>query len=234
MKAAAAAINDLPILYTFRRCPYAIRARMALAHAGVAIQLREVLLRDKPQAMLDASAKGTVPVLVLPHGEVIDESLDVMRWAQTQTQTQTQTEAPWPAPDDAAERLITENDGPFKEWLDKYKYADRHPEHPAPWYRAQAEPFLARLDQALKHQPWLAGATPGFVDVAVFPFIRQFAGVDRAWFDQSQYLALRAWLQRWLDSELFSGVMAKHPMWSPGDARVIWGDYQGVAVEVRQ
>ena len=127
MKAGAAATNDLPILYTFRRCPYAIRARMALAHAGVAVELREVLLKDKPQAMLDASMKGTVPVLVLPDGEVIDESLDVMRWAQAQA------DAPWRAPDDEAQKLIADNDGPFKAWLDKYKYADRHPEHTAYW-----------------------------------------------------------------------------------------------------
>ena len=213
--AANADISTLPVLYSFRRCPYAIRARMALAHAGIAVELREVLLKNKPQAMLDASTKGTVPVLVLPDGEVIDESLDVMRWAQAQAQTQ--TEAPWPAPDDNAERLIAENDGPFKTWLDQYKYANRHPEHTAEWYRAQAMPFLGQLDQLLMQQPWLAGDSQGFVDVAIFPFVRQFAGVDGYWFDQCEYGALRTWLKRWVESPLFLSVMTKYAVWTPGD-----------------
>ena len=114
---------DLPVLYSFRRCPYAIRARMALAVAGMAVELREVLLRDKPEAMLEVSAKGTVPVLQLPDGWVIDESLEVMDWALTQNDPED-----WADTCADTEALIAYCDGPFKGWLDKYKYADRHPE----------------------------------------------------------------------------------------------------------
>ncbi|WP_439105885.1 glutathione S-transferase [Congregibacter sp.] len=210
--------SGLPLLYSFRRCPYAIRARMTLAYAGVKVELREVLLKDKPAAMLAASEKGTVPVLVLPGGRVIDESIDVMRWALEQADPQD-----WLTTDLLEDRddLLSENDGAFKSLLDRYKYADRYPEHSAQWYRDQANGFLVKLDLRLEKTAWLAGAEKGFVDVAIFPFIRQFAGVDRGWFDQSPYPHLRCWLDTHLDSPLFKAVMQKYPRWTPEQAGVI-------------
>lgn len=202
-----------PILYSFRRCPYAIRARMALAYAGTSVELREVLLRDKPEAMLRASAKGTVPVLVLPDDTVIDESLDVMHWALQQHDPQDWLSS---ATSDEVRALIAENDGPFKHWLDRYKYADRYPDHPAGWYRDQALPFLVLIDSWLQEWQWLGGDSMGFGDVALFPFLRQFASVDRPWFDEAAPKGLREWLRTMLESRLFLGVMDKYPVWRSG------------------
>lgn len=210
---------DRPVLYSFRRCPYAIRARIAIAYAGVEVTLREVLLRDKPSEMLSVSAKGTVPVLVLPDGEVIDESIDVMHWALDQGDPD-QWLTPSPVQDAAS--WIAANDGPFKHWLDRYKYADRHPEQSASWYRDQAGAHLARLDEALNHNPWLHGEKMGLVDVAVFPFVRQFAMVDYDWFARSPYPALGQWLERWLQMPLFLGVMHKYPRWTAEQVPVIF------------
>lgn len=202
--------TTLPILYSFRRCPFAIRARMALHYAGVTLELREVLLRNKPPAMLLASAKATVPVLVLPDGRVIDESVDIMRWALESND-----------PDDwwrneltkASLALIHQCDFEFKTHLDHYKYADRHPEKPAMFYREQAEGFLAGLEQKLTQNRFLLDDHLTFTDVAIFPFIRQFAMVDKTWFDQAPYPGLQFWLQSLLDSVLFTNVMTKYPPW---------------------
>lgn len=202
--------RELPILYSFRRCPYAIRARLALAHRGITVELREVLLRDKPKAMLAASAKGTVPVLLLPQGRVLDESLEVMRWALTQV-----PEGAWNPPSADQERFIAQNDGAFKYFLDRYKYADRYPTHPQDWYRDQAAPHLTALDQQLENSPFLCGDAPGFVDAALMPFLRQFAMVDPSWFAASPYTSLQRWLQDLLDSALFASVMLKFPPWHP-------------------
>lgn len=201
---------DLPVLYSFRRCPYAIRARMALTVAGMAVELREVLLRDKPAAMLEVSAKGTVPVLLLPDGRVIDESLEVMDWALTQNDPEA-----WADTSADTEALIAYCDGPFKGWLDKYKYADRHPEQSQGAYRQRAEEFLALLEQRLADREFLGGERVTRGDVAVFPFVRQFAGVDPAWWRGAPYPKLRRWLEFWLASETFTAVMAKHPLWRP-------------------
>jgi glutathione S-transferase len=199
-----------PVLYSFRRCPYAIRARMALNYAGVALELREVLLRDKPPSMLKASAKGTVPVMLLPDGTVIDESVDVMRWALAQhdpdhwwneaLKTETNT-------------LLEENDYIFKKHLDQYKYSDRHPEQPQSFYRARAEKFLKQLEQRLRQHQHLVNRRITFADVAIFPFVRQFAFVDKTWFDQAPYPLLQSWLCSFLDSALFLSVMTKYPTW---------------------
>ena len=199
-----------PILYSFRRCPYAIRARMALNYAGIAVELREVLLRDKPFSMLQASAKGTVPVLVLPGDRVIDESAEVMRWALDQQDPQR-----WWRNDlaNATNALVEENDFVFKKHLDHYKYADRHPEQTAIFYRTAAEEFLQKLEQRLVRRHFLMDSDLSFADVAIFPFIRQFAFVDKAWFDQTSYPKLQAWLQSFLDSDLFLSVMKKFPTW---------------------
>lgn len=183
---------------------------MALNYAGITVELREVLLRDKPGSMLQASAKGTVPVLVIPGGRVIDESADVMRWALDQ-----QDPEQWWRNDLANETnaLVEENDFVFKKHLDHYKYADRHPEQPAIFYRTAAERFLQQLEQKLTRRRFLMGSDLTFADVAIFPFIRQFAFVDKAWFDQAPYPSLQAWLQSFLDSDLFLNVMKKFPTW---------------------
>lgn len=185
---------------------------MAVAYAGVEVELREVVLKHKPEQMLQVSAKGTVPVLVLRDGTVIDESIDVMRWALDHADREH-----WrsPAAIDTAGKWIADNDGPFKHWLDRYKYADRHPEHPQDWYRDQASSHLLALETALATHPWLHGDQRGLADVALFPFIRQFAFVDLDWFASSPYPALRAWLNRWLEDPLFLGIMDKYPRWEP-------------------
>ncbi len=205
------------MLYSFRRCPYAIRARMLLLYAGVRVELREILLRDKPPEMLQASGKGTVPVLVLPDGRVIDESLDVMRWALEQGNPEA-----WepPHPGSPGARMIESNDGAFKHWLDRYKYADRHPEHSRAWYREQCTAHLETLEQHLTGQPWLSGESRGFTDVALFPFLRQFSMVDAAWFDACPYPQLRSWLKRLLGDFLFTGAMGKYERWQSGNPPV--------------
>ena len=202
---------ELPILYSFRRCPYAMRARMAIAASGVTVSLREVLLRDKPPELLAASSKATVPVLVLPDGEVIDESLDIMRWALKANDPQG-----WLKVADTESEWIQACDGEFKHWLDRYKYADRHPEHSATVYRANAEQFLSQVESALSDARWLRGEGASAIDVAVFPFIRQLAGVESDWWADAPYPCTRRWLERWLQSELFSTIMAKYPRWEAG------------------
>lgn len=197
-----------PLLYTFRRCPYAIRARLALAQAGVAVRTVEVDLKHKPAALLAVSPQATVPVLVLPGGQVLTESLDIMRWALAQHDAAGWLLAHQPERD---EILIKTTDTAFKHWLDRYKYAERHPGQTREHYRQQAvDCLIAPLDQALSTDGlWLGGAQPVLADAAIFPFVRQFAAVDPAWWANSPFPATRAWLQSWLGSELFAGVMRK-------------------------
>ena len=204
-------MTELPVLYSFRRCPYAMRARMAIAESGVQVSLREVLLKDKPPELLSASSKATVPVLVLTDGGVIEESLDVMQWALKIHDPQH-----WLKSADFDSDWIQACDGEFKHWLDRYKYADRYPEHPATFYREKAEAFLASVEAALSASAWLTGDAPRLVDVAVFPFIRQFAGVDPAWWQAAPYPYTQLWLDGWLNSVLFSTIMAKYPRWESG------------------
>ena len=199
----------LPLLYSFRRCPYAIRARMALRYAGQPHGLVEVALRDKPAALLAISPAATVPVLQLPDGRVLLHSLDIMLWALHQHD-----------PDDwlgrhgaAGADWVRRNDEVFKPLLDRYKYPQRHPGQTQAVYRAQAvEALIAPLDRALREQPWLAGARQGLADVALLPFVRQFAQVDLVWFQAQALPALQAWLQAQLGDALFTDVMAKAPL----------------------
>ncbi|AOY00721.1 glutathione S-transferase [Jeongeupia sp. USM3] len=193
-----------PLLYTFRRCPYAMRARLAISASGVDVEQYEVVLRDKPAALLAASPKGTVPVLCLPDGRVIEQSLDIMLWALAINDP-----LHWLAGRADALALIADNDGGFKQDLDRYKYAERFPEHPASHYRQRGERFLARLEALLTQRAHLGGAQAGLADAALLPFVRQFAHVDRAWFYASPYPRLIAWLDGWLASLLFATVMQK-------------------------
>ncbi len=204
-------MNDLPVLYSFRRCPYAIRARMAVAAAGIEVTIREVLLRDKPPELIAASAKATVPVLVLSDGNVIDESLEVMGWALAQRDP-----LGWLSGEGLSSDWIQACDGEFKYWLDRYKYADRHPEHTVQQHRRKAEVFLRKIEDRLTEFSWLVGEAPSVADVALFPFVRQFAGIDPAWWQGAPYPATRIWLAQWLDGPLFSMVMTKYLRWERG------------------
>jgi glutathione S-transferase len=206
---------DLPILYSFRRCPYAMRARMAVAISGVRVELREVVLRDKPPELIEASAKATVPVLVLPDGAVIDESLDIVRWALGHKDPEN-----WLA---ASEQdLIQQNDGSFKAALDRYKYPHRYGLESETSHRDEGLVALAELDARLQNHSYLCGETRGLTDIAIFPFIRQFAATNQAWFDAQPLPALHRWLSQQLSSDIFASIMLRYPQWYAGDAPTIF------------
>lgn len=196
-------------LYSFRRCPYAMRARLAIAYSGQSVQLREIILKEKPAEMLALSSKGTVPVLALQSGEVLDESLDIMGWALSLNDPDQ-----WLSENIHKQlALIDENDFEFKGWLDRYKYADRFPEYDERYYREQCEDFLVQLEQRLSKSKYLFSNKISLADIAIFPFIRQFAAVDQAWFEQSPYPHLQKWLDNRLNDALFKSVMHKYPTW---------------------
>lgn len=209
--------SALPILYSFRRCPYAMRARLALCKAGIQAELREVVLKDKPATMLEISPKGTVPVLYTPQRQVIDESLDVMFWALNQHDPDHWWQTLSEQQKQLTLSLIETNDGEFKQALDRYKYADRHPERSQQDYRKDGEKFLQRLEQHLDDHGALVCEHISLADIAIMPFVRQFAFVDKAWFDVAPYPELRRWLEGFLDSVLFQRVMSKYPQWHAGD-----------------
>ncbi|WP_298769527.1 glutathione S-transferase [uncultured Shewanella sp.] len=201
-----------PILYSFRRCPYAMRARLGILLSHCSVSLREIILKNKPGSMLKASPKGTVPVLILPNNQVIDESLDIMRWALEQGDpykvlptNQRQEQLTF--------ALIEQNDTTFKSWLDKYKYADRYPDYSATYYREQAETFISTLEEKLTNNKQLLGDSASLADYAIFPFVRQFAHVDIDWFNQAPYPNTRQWLTHHKESPLFFNIMKKYPLW---------------------
>ena len=204
-----------PILYSFRRCPYAMRARMALLASGTVCELREIVLRGKPQELFAASPKGTVPVLVLPNGTVIEESLDIMLWALERNDPEH-----WLTPEhgelDDMRQLIAQCDGDFKFHLDRYKYPNRYDHVDALEHRAAGADFLLMLESRLAHWPYIFGSRPALADIAIFPFVRQFAQTDQAWFDAHPWPHLIRWLSTLLDSALFSSVMHKFNPWEPG------------------
>lgn len=205
---------ERPILYSFRRCPYAMRARLALLASATVCEIREVKLSAKPPEMVGISPKATVPVLQLPDGRVIDESLDIMRWALARNDPDG-----WLTRDDAA--LITANDGPFKHHLDRYKYADRHNTDPAE-HRAAALDLLRPLDARLQVAPYLCGNATGLIDAALMPFVRQFAETDRAWFDALPLPGLQAWLARLTASPTFDAAMVRLAPWKSGDPPILF------------
>lgn len=217
----------LTVLYSFRRCPYAMRARLSLLASGERCELREVLLRDKPSEMLDASPKGTVPVLVQHDGTVIDESLDIMLWALRRNDP-----AGWLRPSqgtlDESLALVSECDGDFKSQLDRYKYPGRgaapSDASDGATHRDRAVPFIHRLEDRLASSGHSAGQAPAHLagtkaslaDAALMPFIRQFAAVDPTWFALQPWPRLRTWLERWADSALLMQAMHRYPRWSAG------------------
>ena len=212
---------EYPILYSFRRCPYAMRARLGLSVAGVTVRLREVALKHKPAALLQISPKATVPVLVLADIEVIHESLDILLLALAQNDP-----AGWLSTDGQEmalmAALVAENDQVFKGHLDRYKYAGRDAIEEAHAARDQCEVFLFQLDKRLGRGPYLFGERPSYVDMAILPFVRQFAHVDLAWFHTRPYSALIRWLDGLLAGDLFAGVMTKYPPWQPQDPDTLW------------
>lgn len=227
----------LPVLYSFRRCPYAMRARLALLVSGQRCELREVVLRAKPAALLAVSPKGTVPVLVQTDGRVIEQSLDIMRWALSLNDP-----GQWLQPEQdgqaAMMRLVAECDGAFKTQLDRYKYPSRYATEVAAfadsgrafaefpniadsalafslWHRRQATLFLDGLEQRLQRAPWLFGQRASLADMAIAPFVRQFAQHDEAWFQSQPWPGLQAWLEAIVAGEAFAAIMLKVPAWQP-------------------
>ncbi|WP_349276366.1 glutathione S-transferase [Polaromonas hydrogenivorans] len=218
--------QPLPVLYSFRRCPYAMRARMAIAVSGQRCELREVLLKNKPPEMLSASPKATVPVLVLTDGTVIEQSLEIMLWALAQNDPQG-----WLASDgaglEAQQALIAVNDGAFKQHLDRYKYPSRYPHEHAgheqefvQMHRLGAAGWLLELEGRLLRHLWLFGPAASLADIAILPFVRQFAHTDAAWFAAQPWAHLAGWLARWESGALFAQVMEKYPPWQAGLAPV--------------
>lgn len=217
-RAVPATDGALPVLYSFRRCPFAMRARLALLAAGQRVELREILLRDKPAAMLEASPKGTVPVLVRPDGSVLEESLDIMRAALAANDPQGWLDMPG-----EGHALIAACDGPFKTGLDRYKYASRHPEDDPTAAREAAATFLHDLEGRLAATGgWLFGPAPRLADMATLTFVRQYAMVDRPWFDAQPWPNVIAWLERFLASDAFAAIMIRPAPWAPGDAPLIF------------
>ncbi|MQY42499.1 glutathione S-transferase [Epibacterium sp. SM1969] len=206
------------VLYSFRRCPYAMRARLGLKAAGQTVELREVVLRDKPAPFLAASPSGTVPCLVtsdlVAPGQVIDESFDIMEWALAQSDPEGWLKMP-----EAGYDWIKRCDGPFKHALDRTKYATRYPDEDPEAHRQEANAYLsalnAQIDDWIFDQPTLA-------DFAILPFVRQFAFIDKARFDAEDWPALQGWLGRFLTSNRFADVMKKYPQWHEGDAPTLF------------
>ena len=204
-----------PVLYSFRRCPYCMRAHMALKYVNLKIILREVELSDLPKEVLAVSPHGTVPSLIISEGEFMDESWDIVKWAIQQNDPDN-----WLGKNNEylqdAEMLVETNDFSFKEDLDHYKYADRYPEHPMEYYRQRGEEFLEELEEMLEQNIFLLAGKITIADISVFPFIRQFAMVDKEWFDQAAYPRLQRWLDFMLDSEWFHEAFKKHEIWKSG------------------
>lgn len=198
-----------PVLYSYRRCPYAMRARMALKYADIQVEHREIDFRNKPQSMLLVSPKGTVPVLCVD-GIILDQSLDIMHWALDRSDPDG-----WKQVDNAVSQAwIEKNDGPFKVLLDQYKYPNRFPDlNEGDVLNSAIDLMLKPMEKALQSSDYLLGNKISWVDVAIFPFIRQFAAVNPKRFEELPFTSINAWLNQHLESDLFNSVMDKHPTW---------------------
>lgn len=209
----------LELLYSFRRCPYAMRARLGIAFAGLTVELREIVLRNKPAHMLEISPKGTVPVLLLTDGTVIEESIEILEWALDQQDPQYLLDVNL----GQADALVQRNDNEFKHWLDRYKYSDRYPEQSQLEYRQQGEQFLKALEELLAQNTYLFGSNISKADIAIMPFVRQFAHVDREEFYALPYPKVQQWLRNWLEHPVFLKIMKKYQPWQEGDELVVFG-----------
>ncbi len=219
--------KNLPVLWSFRRCPYAMRARLAIKISGVAVHLREIILRDKPAAFINDSPSATVPALKLCDAQtgknlVIDESIDIMHWALAQNDPDDWRAPLNRTPEDAKTFLIN-LDGGFKTNLDRYKYASRfgESEEQAIAHRQKGAKFLQNIDDRLRHAPHLSGDKAGFLDFAALPFIRQFRNTDTYWFDAQDWPHLKPWLERFINSPLFASIMEKYKPWQENEEKDI-------------
>ena len=208
-----------PCLYSFRRCPYAMRARLGLLFAELQVELREITLKNKPPQMLAISPKGTVPVLQLLDGTVIEESREIMIWALEQQDPQGLLDKKTLQ---QSCDLMDKNDNEFKYWLDRYKYADRHTDMTQTEYRQKGEVFLQVLEELLTNNPYLLGTSVTVADIGIMPFVRQFAHVDRDVFYDLPYPNLQRWLEDWLEHPLFVQTMTKFQPWQDGDEMVVF------------
>ena len=200
-----------PILYSFRRCPYAMRARLAIASSGIEVELREILLRDKAPEFLESSPSATVPCLVTQN-TVIDESRDIMVWALTQNDPEGWLEMP-----DEGHNIIDMIEGPFKTALDRYKYSSRYQDADKVIERADASSFLQDMNLRLEGKDFLFSNNPTLADMATLPFVRQFANTDRQWFDAQDWPNLATWLGTFLESARFKSIMQKYRVWQMND-----------------
>lgn len=210
-----------PVLYSFRRCPYAMRARLALAASGQVCELREVVLARKPVALLQTSAKGTVPVLIETNGHVIEQSLDIMLWALRRNDPQQWLTTPGVALEDMLQ-LVAQCDGEFKFHLDRYKYPNRYDLDDGTLHRTQGALFLENLNTRLSAHAHVLGAAPSLADMATAPFVRQFAHTDPLWFASQPWPALQTWLTQFEMSPTYSQVMLTYPPWEPGQFPILF------------
>lgn len=204
---------SLPILYSLRQCPYAMRARIGLLQAKQPVILRDIVMKNIPKEMLDASPKGEVPVLVFEDSSVIDESLDIMIWALNQTDPSDLLFNQQPNTYQGMLDLINRNDNEFVDALKKYKAASRYHDSEEINCRLQCEPFISYLEQCLTKHDYIFGDTANLADYAILPFIRQFSRVDRKWYLQAPYPNLQRWLERHYQNPIFSKAMKKYPQW---------------------
>ena len=209
----------VPVLWSFRRCPYAMRARLAIASSGIMVELREILLRDKPDAFVAVSPKATVPVLVDIDGQVLEESRDVMMWALSQNDPEGWLDI---LNEDASRvaAFFDKLDGPFKMHLDRYKYASRYEALEAVHHRTEGAVMLAEFDRVLRSQSALSGSAAGLLDYASLPFVRQFRIADPIWFDAQDWPQLHRWLGDFLESPRFAAVMEKYSPWQQGETGI--------------
>jgi glutathione S-transferase len=236
-KAASELSTQLPILYSLRNCPYAMRARIAIFKAKQTIELRDVVLSNKPDEMIAVSPKATVPVLVLNNGRVIDESLEVMLWALKESDPDNLLHYSYHSEEDSYKHnnektlsemltLIHTFDDEFKVRLEKYKCAKRYKEASITECRVACEKFIQVLENRLTSHLFLMSDQESLIDIALLPFIRQFARVERQWYLQSPYPRVKQWLNNYLQSPMFTKVMAKYPLWLDNHEVVLFGGAQ--------
>ena len=215
--------SDLPILYSLRRCPYAMRGRMGIALSKQQVLLREIITKDKPSELLASSAKGTVPVLVLPDGQIIEQSLDVMNWALQQNDPQDLLRSSNPTLNQQIHQLIKVNDDEFIGHLEKYRASVRYRNIDKEQRRQDCEGFISKLEALLTDQAYFFGETPSLADFAVMPFVSQFVRVEKKWFVQSEYQNVGRWLRTHLDSKLYTQVMKQYPLWNETKQDCLFG-----------
>ncbi len=215
--------SDLPILYSLRRCPYAMRGRMGIALSQQKVLLREIVTKDKPSELLASSPKGTVPVLVLPDGQIIEQSLDVMNWALQQNDPQDLLRSSNPTLSQQVHQLIKTNDEDFIGHLEKYRASVRYRNIDVEQRRQACEAFISQLEALLTDQPYFFGETPSLADFAVMPFVSQFVRVEKKWFVQSEYQNVGRWLRAHLESKLYTQVMKQYPLWNETKQYCVFG-----------